>query len=253
MRVSSTTAALFPLLLASTSLALPQPKKDPRSLFRPIREREYAGGAYPPGSSPSSSSADAEVLAASAAPSSSAAASYTGIPVVAASLNPADYLPAATSGGKDTVPPSASNIPSESVSSLLAATTAFETFSYTGYVVPASTSTSTTSAVYAQSTGGSSSGDSAYDQAISAAEAYAKSMMGTMMPTLTLELVLSPTQVRLRIFPTLVTLPSSSIRSFSFCIALRPFVIASAMSRFAWFAKLGLKVGCVWMKDRSKC
>jgi hypothetical protein len=171
MHLSTTSLLLLPLL-ASSSFALPSPRRHARGLFRRIREREYAGtGVY------------ANFVADVADVPSADPSSYI---IAVASASPAeDYLPA-SSVGKDTVQPSTVDLSSQSLSSLLAQTTAYNSFSYTDYVA------SSTSAPAALATQGS--GD-VYAEAISAAEAYVKSMMQNVMPTITLEIVMEPTQV----------------------------------------------------------
>jgi hypothetical protein len=191
MHLSTTSLLLLPLL-ASSSFALPSPRRHARGLFRRIREREYAGtGVYAnfvadvadvPSADPSSSASSSDTST-SAGSDPSPSSSYI---IAVASASPAeDYLPA-SSVGKDTVQPSTVDLSSQSLSSLLAQTTAYNSFSYTDYVA------SSTSAPAALATQGS--GD-VYAEAISAAEAYVKSMMQNVMPTITLEIVMEPTQV----------------------------------------------------------
>lgn len=138
-------------------------------------------------SADSSSSAAASSSDPSAGSDPSSSSSYV---IAVASASPAeDYLPASSSIGKDTVQPSTVDLSSQSLSSLLAQTSAYNSFSYTDYVA------SSTSAPAALATQGS--GD-VYAEAISAAEAYVKSMMQNVMPTITLEIVMEPTQVSWR-------------------------------------------------------
>ena len=193
---------------------MPPPRRYTRSHFRRIyRDHpERAGGAaqeehFDPvvlaaeASASQSSIADSSAVdvPASSSAVSSAAADFTGIPVATSSPDLADLMPAQAASasvssddprvtGKNTVPPSTSGISDDSVSSLLAATSVFDTFQYTSYVA---TSTAT-SAPAAQQTGG---GGDAMDEIEKIAQSKANELMGQMLPTLTLEVILEPTQV----------------------------------------------------------
>jgi hypothetical protein len=197
MHLSTTSLLLLPLL-ASSSLALPSPKRHARGLFRRIREREFAGtGVYanfvaeaPSADSSSASSSDTSAASDSASSNSDPSASSSSYVIAVASASPAeDYLPASSSIGKDTVQPSTVDLSSQSLSSLLAQTSAYNSFSYTNYVA------SSTSAPAVLATGSGSGSGNVYADAISAAEAYVQSMMQNAMPTITLEIVMEPTQV----------------------------------------------------------
>jgi len=205
-------SALFLLLpfLIDSAAAVPPPRRYTRSHFRRIyRDHPERAGGVSEDHSPAdvfvaevsaSQSSAAEVSAdatASSVSSSSAAADFTGIPVATstpdlASLMPAQAISASASSddprvtGQDTVPPSTSGISDDSVSSLLAATSAYDTFQYTSYVA----TPTATSAPAAQETDGD-----AMDELQRMAQSKAHELMGQMLPTLTLEVVLEPTQV----------------------------------------------------------
>lgn len=213
-------SALLLPLLASTSLALPHTRRTHKIAFKRIyRERAEVTA---------SASASASVAEITNAPSSSTSSDFAGIPVATSTAALADYLPASSASdrnitGIESVPPSV-NVSSDSISQLLAETTAFSTYSYTGYV-PTSTSSASASAVSAWSDTGSSvysssdgssdslsddgssdssssadqgSSSDALQQAIQAAESYANNQIGSFLPTLTLEIILQPSQVRLQ-------------------------------------------------------
>jgi hypothetical protein len=126
------------------------------------------------------------------------------VAVNATDLDPSDPLidaPSnATTAGYDTIPPKldvSSPEVSSIVSQLVASTTAYDTFTYSAYTPPTTTSPS-----YAEITTTSSSAAAAYtprdpvSDAVAAAESYALNQyMNRIMPTVTVELVLVPTQV----------------------------------------------------------
>ena len=213
---ASTSLLLLPLL-ASSSFALPNPKtqKKQKPLFKPIR-RELAGAGY-------SAYKEAIVEASSSSPAAATATvsttTFTGIAVaspsaststVADSLSPYSGTSSNTttsssnSTGLDTVNPNPGNLPSESISALLAQTTAYNTFSFTTYTPTTSTSAAS-SAVTAGA--GDKAGDDDVDEsssssdpladALRAAESYADSLIGSLLPTITLDVILVPTQVSL--------------------------------------------------------
>lgn len=162
-------------------------------------------------------SATADIISASASASISIDPSFTGIPVASETGNPSDYLPFSETA-RTLIP--LSDIPSSSISSLLAETSKFSTFTFTDYQPQ-------TESAWAQETqatvtqapapaptgnwGDESSGNSGYDgksgddqdlsnqgllrQALGGIKSYAESLIGAAMPTVTFEVVLQPTQV----------------------------------------------------------
>ena len=162
-------------------------------------------------------SATADIISASASASISIDPSFTGIPVASETGNPSDYLPFSETA-RTLIP--LSDIPSSSISSLLAETSKFSTFTFTDYQPQ-------TESAWAQETqatvtqapapaptdnwGDESSGNSGDDgksggdqdlsnqgllrQALGGIKSYAESLIGAAMPTVTFEVVLQPTQV----------------------------------------------------------
>jgi len=195
-------AALFLVLpfLAESVFAIPSPRRHGSSNFRRIYGNKRAGAAVA-----------TEHSAAEASAASSAEESFTGIPVVTSTPDLADLMPVKASStvsaddprltGNNTVPPELGDISDERVSSLLEATSVFDTFEYTTYVASTSayvepTSTyvevAPTSTHAAVSTGGV---PNAMDELEEMAKSKANAMLGQMLPTLTLEVILEPTQV----------------------------------------------------------
>jgi len=225
----TTTSLLLLPLLASSSLTLSIPRKHKSQFKRIYRER---AGALDVGTSSSADAATTSVAASSTvtpAPSGITATS-TGIPVASTTASVADSLSpfepsssnttsSSNSTGLDTVNPNPGNLSSETLSSLLAQTTAFQSFTFTDYVAASTTSSASSAVVTGSSSSwdggdagsdggngsdgsdddssnaGPSSSGSAYDDVMQAAKSYAQSMMETLMPTLTLEVILEPTQV----------------------------------------------------------
>jgi hypothetical protein len=221
---------LLPLLAESVT-AVPRPKRHGSTYFKRIYGNKRAGAAVATDNdnAGTESFSDASADSASFAPSQSAWASasaasdvsaasavatetFTGIPVATSTPDLADLMPAKASmtisaddprlTGNNTVPPEIGDIPDAQVSSLLQATSAFDTFEYTTYVAtstyiaPTSTDVEPTpTSVYnPASTGGA---PNAMDELEQMAKSKANEMMGQFLPTLTLEVILEPTQVSL--------------------------------------------------------
>lgn len=161
-------------------------------------------------------SATADIISASA--SVSIDPSFTGIPVASETGNPSDYLPFSETA-RTLIP--LSDVPSSSISSLLAETSKFSTFTFTDYQAltesawaqetqatvtqaPAPAPTGNWDAP-ASNSGDEASGVSGEDkdssnqgllrQALGGIKSYAESLIGAAMPTVTFEVVLQPTQV----------------------------------------------------------
>lgn len=97
------------------------------------------------------------------------------------------------STGLDTVPPEAS-FASDMLSSLLASTTVYDSFTYSEYAPVATPAPSTTSEYYEPTP--TTAADSAAEEAVKAAQEYAMhQVLGPLLPTITLEVVMIPTQV----------------------------------------------------------
>jgi hypothetical protein len=164
-----------------------------------------------------SATADIMSVSASASVSVSIDPSYTGIPVASETGNPSDYLPFSETA-RTLVP--LSDVPSSAISSLLAETSRFSTFTYTDYqpqtesASPQETQATVTQAPapaptgnWGDETSGNSGdeGNSGDDkdsinqgllrQALGGIKSYAESLIGAAMPTVTFEVVLQPTQV----------------------------------------------------------
>jgi hypothetical protein len=162
-------------------------------------------------------SATADIISASASVSVSIDPSYTGIPVASETGNPSDYLPFSETA-RTLVP--LSDVPSSAISSLLAETSRFSTFTYTDYqpqtesASPQETQATVTQAPAPAPTGNwgdETSGNSGEEeksgddkdsinqgllrQALGGIKSYAESLIGAAMPTVTFEVVLQPTQV----------------------------------------------------------
>lgn len=234
MRVTSCTLLLLPLL-APAAYAAPSTCKRSRSHLRrtevkradsaemahaqDIKLAHFAlgspGDASSSGSSSGASASGSASASDSAGPSStsasddgsSATSTFTGIPVATGSGAPEDYLPASSR-----VLQSLTNVNSQSISSMLAQTTGYSTFTYTTYEPTTTTTTETSWATQtsAPASGGSSDSDDGSDSgsgdgsgsymgvlqdAMGSIQSYANSLIGKMMPTMTLEVVLEPTQV----------------------------------------------------------
>ena len=212
----NTTLLLLLPILATFALAIPSPK-NPRTNSERIHA-ERAGAAYPGVTSSANSTATAAPLASTS--------SFTGIPAASSSASVADSLSpyaasssnsttsSSNSTGLDTVNPNPGNVSSETLSSLLAKTTAYQSFTFTDYVAASTTSSAASAVVTGGSNGNggdeesngsddededagtSSSSSGPNGAAVQAAQGYADSMIGSLLPTLTLEVVLEPTQVR---------------------------------------------------------
>lgn len=215
--------------LAESAMAIPSPRRHGTTNFRRIYGNKRAGAAVTTESieaevevsSVASVAAISEAFSASASASAPAASSpsadsaiatesFTGIPVATSTPDMADLMPAASSTvsaddprltGDNTVPPELGDVSDERVSSLLEATSIFDTFEYTTYVAPTSTyveptptylEASPTSVYSPASTGGV---PNAMDELEEMAKSKANEMLGQFLPTLTLEVVLEPTQV----------------------------------------------------------
>lgn len=162
---------------------------------------QEASAASVPASVPASVAAS-DVPSASVSGSTVVDPSFTGIPVASESLNPSDYLPFTETAR--TLEP-LSNVPSASISSVLAETSKFSTFTYTDYQPVTetvwATETQMAEAPAATAADPAPTGDKdrvnkgLLRQAIGSIEEYANSLIGKVMPTLTLEVVLEPTQV----------------------------------------------------------
>jgi len=215
MRIPLSTLFLILPYLASEAAALPSLRR-PRAFRRAggdsahewTEHQPYADEA--PVVSAASASAIAESQAASATAdiiSASATVpidpSFTGIPVASESLNPSDYLPFSETA-RTLIP--LSNVPSSSISSLLAETSKFSTFTFTDYQPQTETVWATeTQAAATQAPAPAPTDNSGDDkdvsnqgllrQAIGGIKSYAESLIGAAMPTVTFEVVLQPTQV----------------------------------------------------------
>ncbi len=228
LQSSAATTLLFLPLIVSSSAALPGPRRhrtQSRRIHRDVENRSFgqeerlqarAGGYYMEAYAISEQASS--VTSAPVASSSS----YTGIPVATSTAPIADSLaPFSASSatnvtsdsnatGVDSVPANPANIDGSSLSSILAATSAYNTFSFTNYVVPTSTSFSfstpsvipaadhSANVAPAPTPTAAAGGSFPYAAVISAAQAYANSLMNDMMksmPTVTLEMLLIPTQV----------------------------------------------------------
>lgn len=100
---------------------------------------------------------------------------------------------ASNSTGYDTVPPQVSADPAI-ISSLLASTTIYDSFTYSQYA-PVVTAAPTTTSDYYEPTVTSTEG-SLYEEAVKEAQEFAMhQVMGQLLPTITLEVVMVPTQV----------------------------------------------------------
>lgn len=173
------------------------------------------------GSQAASASADIVSASATASPSVSIDPSYTGIPVASETGNPSDYLPFSQTA-RTLIP--LSDVPSSSISSLLAETSKFSTFTFTDYQpqtetawaqatqatvtqAPAPAPTGNWGDAPAGNSGDAPAGGSGEDkdlsnqgllrQALGGIKSYAESLIGAAMPTVTFEVVLQPTQVSL--------------------------------------------------------
>lgn len=209
MRIPLSTLFLVLPYLASEAAALP-------SLRRPRAHKRAGGDAshqwdhapYVDEAAPQSASVAASVSDAPVAssvpeiPIASSAIesidpSYTGIAVASESVNPSDYLPFSETAR--TLEP-LTDIPSASVSSVLAETSKFATFTFTDYQ-PHTETVWATETQAAAAPAPAPTADKApvngglLRQAIGSIEEYANSLIGKMMPTMTLEVVLQPTQV----------------------------------------------------------
>jgi hypothetical protein len=146
-------------------------------------------------------------MAPSASASGSIDPSYTGIPVASETVNPSDYLPF-TETARTLVP--LSDVPSSAVSSILAETSKFSTFTFTDYQPvtetvwatetqaassPAAATPTADSGSASESGSGEKEDKGLLRQALSGIQDYAESLIDAMLPTLTLEVVLQPTQV----------------------------------------------------------
>jgi hypothetical protein len=134
--------------------------------------------------------------------------SFTGIPVASETGNPSDYLPFSETA-RTLIP--LSDVPSSSISALLAETSKFSTFTFTDYqpmteTVWATETQAAPSQAQATASPESSSNEGTADdpnvsnqgllrQALGGIQDYAESLIGKLMPTMTLEVVLEPTQV----------------------------------------------------------
>lgn len=155
-----------------------------------------------PSASASASVIGSDVPSASVSGSEVVDPSFTGIPVASESVNPSDYLPFTETAR--TLEP-LSNVPSASVSSVLAETSKYSTFTFTDYQPMTetvwATETQMAEAPAATAAEAAPTGDKErvnkglLRQAIGSIEEYANSLIGKVMPTLTLEVVLEPTQV----------------------------------------------------------
>lgn len=209
MRTTTSLLLLLPIL-ATGSLAIPSPKKPSAHFKRVYAER-----------------AGAEFIEVSSTADSTPAStsSFTGIPAASTTASVADSLSpyagsssnsstsSSKSTGLDTINPNPGNVSSETLSSLLAKTTAFQSFTFSDYVAASTTSSAASAVITGDSngsggdeesdgsdsededSGSSSSSSDPYGDAVQAAQGYADSMIGSLLPTLTLEVILEPTQV----------------------------------------------------------
>jgi hypothetical protein len=237
MRIPLSTLFLILPYLVSEAAALPSLRR-PRVFKRAGGDVEHQWGDHEPYAEESAATASyAEVLSASASASTepeqvSASASaiasapalesasvslasavdpsYTGIPVASESANPSDYLPFSETA-RTLIP--LSDVPSSSISSLLAETSKFSTFTFTDYQPTETQWASETQAgpTQAPAPAPTASWDSDSDsgtgdnqdaknkgllrQALGGIQSYAESLIGAVMPTVTFEVVLQPTQV----------------------------------------------------------
>jgi hypothetical protein len=230
MRIPLSTLFLILPYLASEAAALPSLRR-PRAFKRAGGDASHEWTEHAPYAEEAGATASDSVVASATAvadaPSASASASmasasasasvsvsldpsFTGIPVASETGNPSDYLPFSETA-RTLIP--LSDVPSSSISSLLAETSKYSTFTFTDYQ-PAATATETVWATETQAAPSqaqapqpteNSSGRTADDpnvsnqgllkQALGGIQGYAESLIGKMMPTVTLEVVLQPTQV----------------------------------------------------------
>lgn len=240
MRIPLSTLFLILPYLATETAALPSLRR-PRVFKRAGGDVEHQWGDHVPYAEESAATASyAEVISASASASTqpeqvsasasasvsasesasaleSASASlasavdpsFTGIPVASESANPSDYLPFSETA-RTLIP--LSDVPSSSISSLLAETSKFSTFTFTDYQPVTETQWATetqagpTQAPAPAPTANSDSGSADDEdvsnqgllrQALGGIQSYAESLIGAVMPTVTFEVVLQPTQVSL--------------------------------------------------------
>ena len=232
MRIPLSTLFLILPYLATEAAALPSLRR-PRVFKRAGGDVEHQWGDHVPYAEESAATASyAEVISASASASTqpeqvsasasasvsasaleSASASlasavdpsFTGIPVASESANPSDYLPFSETA-RTLIP--LSDVPSSSISSLLAETSKFSTFTFTDYQPVTETQWATetqagpTQAPAPAPTANSGSADDKdvsnqglLRQALGGIQSYAESLIGAVMPTVTFEVVLQPTQV----------------------------------------------------------
>lgn len=209
MKIPLSTLFLVLPYLASEAAALPslrRPKAHRRAGGDPSHEWDHAP--YVAEAAPQSVSASASVSGPSVSEVPAASSviesidpSYTGIAVASDSVNPSDYLPFTETAR--TLEP-LTNVPSASVSSLLAETSKYATFTFTDYqpvtetvwATETQTAAATTAVADPSPTGETERVNKGLlRQAIGSIEDYANSLIGKMMPTMTLEVVLQPTQV----------------------------------------------------------
>lgn len=242
MRIPLSTLFLILPYLATEAAALPSLRR-PRVFKRAGGDVEHQWGDHVPYAEESAATASyAEVISASASASTqpeqvsasasasasvsasesasaleSASASlasavdptFTGIPVASESANPSDYLPFSETA-RTLIP--LSDVPSSSISSLLAETSKFSTFTFTDYQPVTETQWATETQVGptqapAPAPAPTANSGSADDkdvsnqgllrQALGGIQSYAESLIGAVMPTVTFEVVLQPTQVSL--------------------------------------------------------
>lgn len=222
MKIPLSTLFLVLPYLASEAAALPSLRR-PRAHKRAGGDASHEWDEHAPyvgeavsaeGSAASASVAGSDIPAASMAASASEVPSaslsgsevvdpsFTGIPVASESVNPSEYLPFTETAR--TLEP-LSNVPSASVSSVLAETSKYSTFTFTDYQPVTetvwATETQMAEAPAATAAEPAPTGEKErvnkglLRQAIGSIEDYANNLINKMMPTMTLEVVLEPTQV----------------------------------------------------------
>jgi len=237
MRIPLSTLFLILPYLASEAAALPSLRRprafrraggdashewtqhDPYAEEAPVVSAVSASESASAAAESQAPSATADIISASASVLVSIDPSYTGIPVASETGNPSDYLPF-TETARTLIP--LSDVPSSSISSLLAETSKFSTFTFTDYQPQTeSASPQETQATFTQAPapaptgnwGDEASGNSGVEeksgddkdsinqgllrQALGGIKSYAESLIGAAMPTVTFEVVLQPTQVSL--------------------------------------------------------